>query len=173
MISGQAYDAHSKNGIWLSDKYAAVNEIQLNDELTLVYKNLEFKGKVLGLVKSGEHMICVRDETQLMPDYTTFGFAYISPAMYEDVVGTDFYPQINVISDLGKKEFSERVDEAFGETMMVLTKDETIPAGTGKQEGKHGLCAAGVVFADRGVDDGDDDAQLARKRNRHAEGLGL
>ena len=31
LISGQAYDAHSKNGIWLSDKYAAVNEIQLND----------------------------------------------------------------------------------------------------------------------------------------------
>lgn len=145
LISGQAYDAHSKNGIWLSDKYAAVNEIQLNDELTLVYKNLEFKGKVLGMVKSGEHMICVRDETQLMPDYTTFGFAYISPAMYEDVVGTDFYPQINVISDLGKKEFSERVDKAFGETMMVLTKDETISYAEAQGEAEEGKTMGSVL----------------------------
>lgn len=41
------------------------------------------KGVIKGLVKAGEQLICVRDSSQLMPDYNTFGFAYISPVMYE------------------------------------------------------------------------------------------
>lgn len=46
-------------------------------------------------------MICVQGESQLMPDYTTFGFAYISPAAYKkagESAGLPYaiYPQINV-----------------------------------------------------------------------------
>lgn len=40
----------------------------------------------MGLIKSGEHMICVADKNQLMPDYNSFGYAYISPEKLRSVI---------------------------------------------------------------------------------------
>lgn len=124
LMKGEKYDPDSSDGIWLSDKYAAANDVKIGDEMTLSYRNLEISGEVKGLIKSSEYLICVRDETQLMPDMETYGYAYISPAMYEDAVGMAFYPQINVISDSGRKAFTEAVDDALGRTALILTKDE-------------------------------------------------
>ncbi|MGN0493261.1 MAG: ABC transporter permease [Acutalibacteraceae bacterium] len=126
VMEGEAYDETSTDGIWLSDKYASSNGISIGDILILEYKNIEFKGTVRGLIKSGEHMVCVRDETQLMPDYETHGFAYISPEMYKKTAGFEYYPQINVLSALDKKEFTDKVDEALDTTLMILTKEENI-----------------------------------------------
>ena len=61
-------------------------------------------------------MICVRDESQLMPDYNTYAFAYISPAMLKGAVGEITYPQINITSDLDKKEITQKADDALGKT---------------------------------------------------------
>ena len=126
LMDGESYDATSNDGIWLSDKYANANGIKLGDSITFEYKNIEFNGIVKGLIKSGEHMVCVRDETQIMPDYNTHGFAYISPAMYKETAGFDYYPQINAISNLSKKEFADKADEALDTTLMILTKDEIV-----------------------------------------------
>ncbi len=124
IISGEKYDKNDTESVWLSDKYASVNQLKTGDEITLKYKNFVIKCKIKGLIKSSEYLICVRDSSQLMPDYTTFGFAYISPAFYEKIAGTDYYTQINVISDMDKKEFTEKADEALGKTSLILTKDE-------------------------------------------------
>ncbi len=123
---GETYDEKSADGVWLSDKYAAANGIAIGDTITFTYKNIAFQGVVKGLIKSGEHMVCVRDATQLMPDYDTHGFAYISPALYQKAAGFAFYPQINVLSKLEKGAFTDIVDDALDTTLMILTKDETI-----------------------------------------------
>ena len=78
VMSGAAYDENG-DGIWLSDRFADENGIRLGDTLTLTYLGLEISGPVVGLIKSGENMICVADENQLMPDFARFGFAYVSP----------------------------------------------------------------------------------------------
>ena len=145
LMAGEAYDPESVDGIWLSDKYADANGIGLGDKLTLRYQNMSLTGTVLGLVKSSEHMICVRDETQLMPDYSTFGFAYISPVMYEDAAGMAYYPQIHIRSDLTKKEITEAVDEALGRTVVLLTKDETISYAEAMGESKEGKTMGSVL----------------------------
>lgn len=124
LMEGDEYDADSENGIWLSDKYAAANDVSIGDELTVVYKNIKLDGKVVGLIKSAEYLICVADDTQLMPDFTTHGFAYISPAMLRRCLGTEFYTQLNIISDLDKPEIVERAEKALGKTLLVLSKDE-------------------------------------------------
>lgn len=124
VTDGAAYDAESTDGIWLSDRYAAANDIALGDALTLIYHGVEVHGMVRGLIKAGEYLICVRDESQLMPDYDTFGYAYVSPALYEKTMGFAFYPQINVISAMEKKEFSEAVNDALGRTTLILSKTE-------------------------------------------------
>ena len=78
-MSGKDYDEKS-DGIWLSDKFAKLNNIEIGDTLTLEFQGLDTQSEVIGLIKAGEHMICVADSNQLMPDFTTFGYAYISPA---------------------------------------------------------------------------------------------
>ncbi len=85
VISGNEYDPEG-DGVWLSDKFAAANGISLGDEISLSFRNSAITGRVSGLIKSGEHMICVADNNQLMPDYNTFGFAYISPAKLKAAV---------------------------------------------------------------------------------------
>lgn len=145
LIRGKAYDPRSRDGIWLSDKYADANGIRPGDRLTFVYKDMEIEGSVRGLVKSGEHMICVRDESQLMPDYDTFGFAYISPRMYDEALDFPIYPQINVISDMDKNVFSDIVDDRLGRTMMVLTKDEVTSYAEAKGEAQEGQIMGAVL----------------------------
>ena len=138
VTDGKEYDANS-DGIWLSDKFATANGIGIGDELILTYQGLEIKDTVVGLVKSGENLIAVADENQLMPDYEAFGFAYISPKKIENVLGFAFYPQINIISTLDKAELEEKIKDATGTTFLVTSKNEHVAyAGvTGEaEEGK-------------------------------------
>lgn len=149
LTSGEEYDEKSEDGIWLSDQYANKNNIKLGDTLTLTYKNIEIEGTVKGLIKSGNYMICVRDETQLMPDFSAHGFCYISPKMYEKAVGFAYYPQINVLSDLEKEDFLERANDSFKKTMVILTRDEHISysgASGEKEEGQTMGSILPVIF---------------------------
>ena len=85
VMDGEAYDENG-DGFWLSDKFAAANDYKIGDSLTLEFQGVEISGKIVGLIKAGEHMICVADKNQMMPDYNTFGFAYISPKKLRSVV---------------------------------------------------------------------------------------
>lgn len=125
IMEGTDYDA-SSDGIWLSDRFAAENHISIGDEITVIYAGMELGGKVVGLVKSGEEMICVADENQLMPDYENFGFLYITPQKLEDALGFTFYPQINVLSDLSKQELEEEIKEVLGKTVQVVPKENHV-----------------------------------------------
>ena len=125
VTSGEAYDANSPDGVWLSDKYAEANDISLGDSITFVYRSTEITGKVCGLIKAAEYLVCVRDESQLMPDYDTYGYAYISPTLYKEAAGFEFYPQIHVISARERDGFFDDVDKAIGETTLTLTKEES------------------------------------------------
>ncbi|MBD5538364.1 MAG: FtsX-like permease family protein [Lachnospiraceae bacterium] len=145
VTEGEAYDAGSREGIWLSDKYAAANDIHVGDTLSFLYKSIEIKGEVKGLIKAGEYMICVRDESQLMPDHSTYGFAFISPVLYEEAAGFAFYPQINVVSDMEKKDFTAAAEEALAVTVMVLTKDETISYAEAEGEVSEGKTMGSVL----------------------------
>lgn len=143
--SGAAYDATSTDGIWLSAKYAEANGISVGDALTLSFCGKELAGRVAGLVYSGEYLICVRDESQLMPDFATHGFAYISPEMYRNVMSFDYYPQLNVRSRLPKKEFTEAADAALGETTLILTKNENISYSGASGEAEEGKTMGSVL----------------------------
>ena len=85
VTEGAAYDEKS-DGFWLSDKFAAANGLRLGDTLTLAFQGTEISGRIEGIIKAGEHMICLADSNQVMPDYTMFGYAYISPEKLRQVL---------------------------------------------------------------------------------------
>ncbi|MBQ8562771.1 MAG: FtsX-like permease family protein, partial [Firmicutes bacterium] len=144
IMEGSEYEEDS-DGFWLSDRFAEANGIGLGDELELVYSGLEITGKVTGLVKSGENMICVADENQLMPDYESFGFAYLSPEKLEDALGFAFYPQVNIISDLDKAELEEAVKDALGRTILVASKEEHVVYAGAQSEAQEGRTMGSIL----------------------------
>ena len=153
LMEGEPYSDIDPDGIWLSDSYAAANGIRVGDAMTFLYKTLTVSGTVRGLVKSSEYLICVPDETQMMPDYTTYGYAYISPVMLENAVpalyrallGASLYHQINVRSGLEKARFVERADAALGTTRLILNKSETVSWAGARGEVEEGITMGSIL----------------------------
>ena len=153
VMRGEEYDEASADGIWLSDQYADKNNISLGDSMTLTYKNYAFTGVVRGLVKSSEYLICLPDETQLMPDYHSYGFAYITPTAFQSILpgifktlmGDRMYYQINVKSDLTKPEFVDAAERALGKTLLVLSKDDTISYSESNGEIEEGKTMGSIL----------------------------
>jgi putative ABC transport system permease protein len=87
LTEGEEYDRWDPEGFWLMDKYAELNGIKPGDSLTVTFGDMEFTGTVRGLIESAEFLICVRDESQVMPDFNTYGYVYAAPAMLRKVIG--------------------------------------------------------------------------------------
>ncbi len=152
VMQGEPYSAGDPDGFWLSDSYAAANGIAVGDPLTLNYQTITVSGTVKGLVKSSEYLICLPDSTQMMPDYSSYGFVYISPAMldrsipvlYKAMIGS-LYHQINVKSSLDKAAFVEAADKALGSTRLILSKDETVSWAEAQGEVNEGKTMASIL----------------------------
>lgn len=153
LTEGEPYTDTDPEGIWLSDSYAAANGIRVGDSMTLTYKTIALTGTVKGLVKSSEYLICVLDETQMMPDFTTYGFAYISPVMLDNTIpamvraflGSSLYHQINVKSSMDKAAFVPKADEALGTTRLILDKSETISWAEAQGEIEEGITMGSIL----------------------------
>ena len=153
VTDGAAYDKNG-DGFWLSDKFAAANDYQIGDHLSLVFQGVEISGEIVGLIKAGEHMICVADNNQMMPDYNTFGFAYISPkklhAVLEEKIKSDFADELkksNVpeefIDDSLTKLFvtdemlDEATDKAFAQVNLISDMEkETLEKAINEKLGR-------------------------------------
>lgn len=161
LTEGEKYDRWDPEGFWLMDKYAELNGIRPGDELTVTFEDMEFTGTVRGLIESAEYLICVRDESQVMPDFTTYGYVYASPAMLRKVIEQkireeepdidddvmsvavkaacdEVFCQVNVNSSMGKQEMQTAVDKALGRSLMILTKDENISYSESRGEMNEG-----------------------------------
>ena len=145
VIKGEKYDPSSTDGIWLSETYANKNGVKLGDELTFSYGDTKIKGVVKAFIKAAEHMICVRDASQLMPDYTTYGYAYVSPALYEGKSSSAVYTYIYVRSNIASDSFKEKVNTAFGKTMLVTTKNENVSYSQSKGEIEEGQTMGSIL----------------------------
>lgn len=82
----------------------------------------------------------------MMPDYSTYGYVYISPAMYHNFLGgMEIYPEIHVLSDLDKKEFSEAANKILGKTNLILTNDEIVSYSEAQGEATEGKTMASIL----------------------------
>ena len=146
LIKGEVYNEEDLNAIWISDQYANKNNYKLDDNITLKYGSISITGQIKGLIKSSEYLICTPDENQMMPDFNTYGYVYISPAMYKNILGGfEFYSEIHAISNLSKKEFSELANEKLGKTNLILTKDEIVSFSEAQGEATEGKTMASIL----------------------------
>jgi len=168
LMEGEEYDRRDPEGFWLMDKYAELNGINIGDELTVTFEDMEFTGKVRGLIESAEYLICVRDESQVMPDFNTYGYVYAAPAMLrkvieqqireeepdidEDIISIavkaacdEVFCQVNINSSLDKQEMQTAVDKALGRSLLILTKDENVSYVESRGEMNEGKTMGAVL----------------------------
>ena len=146
VINGEKYDENALDAIWISDQYANKNNYKLDDDITLKYGSISITGQIKGLIKSSEYLICTPDENQMMPDFNTYGYVYISPMMYKSILGGfEFYSEIHAISSLSKKEFSDSANEKLGKTNLILTKDEIVSFSEAQGEASEGKTMASIL----------------------------
>ena len=138
LTSGAPYDEDEKDGVWMSDKYAAANGYSIGDTVTLTYSGTEISGEIIGLMKAADFLICTVDETQLMPDYDTYGYIYMSPAKLKEILGGVYYPALYIRSDADKETVSEIVNDAVGETVMLVGKDDVTSYSEAQGEADEG-----------------------------------
>jgi len=144
LMEGSDYDEDSE-GIWISDKFADKNDIKIGDTITLAYRNIEMGVEVVGLIKSGEYMICVAGENQLMPDFSTYGFAYVSPKKLESALGFTYYPQINILSSLEEDDIEQKINSALGKTTLLLSKDSHSSYAAANSEVEEGRTMGNIL----------------------------
>ena len=152
VMEGEPYSAEDPDGFWLSDSYARANGIAVGDPLSLTYQMITVSGTVKGLVKSSEYLICLPDSTQMMPDYSSYGFVYISPVMLDNAIPAMYkafagslYHQINVKSSLDKAAFVEAADRTLGSTRLILSRDETVSWAEAQGEVNEGKTMASIL----------------------------
>ena len=168
LMEGEEYDRWDAEGFWLMDKYAHQNGIKPGDTLTVSFEDMEFTGTVRGLIESAEYLICVRDESQLMPDFDTYGYVYATPAMLRKVIEQQIreeepdidddvmsmavkevcdetFCQLNVNSSMSKQEIQKAVDDALDRSLMILTKDENISYAESRGEMNEGKTMGAVL----------------------------
>lgn len=168
LMEGSEYDRWDEDGFWLMDKYAELNGVSIGDELTVSFEDYEFTGTVRGLIESAEYLVCVRDESQVMPDFNTYGYVYATPAMLkkvieqkireeepdidEDIMSVavkevcdEIYPQVNVNSSMDKEDIQEAVDGALGRTLLIMSKDENVSYKESRGEMSEGKTMGSVL----------------------------
>lgn len=146
LINGDEYNNNAVDSVWISDQYAAKNNYKIDDEITLKHGSTSITGTIKGLIKSSEYLICTPDENQMMPDFNTYGYVYISPSMYEKALGGySFYTEIHVISKLAKKEFVDAANNKLGKTNLVLTKKEIVSFSEAQGEASEGKTMASIL----------------------------
>ncbi|MBR4158040.1 MAG: FtsX-like permease family protein [Oscillospiraceae bacterium] len=129
LMSGDGYDENG-DGIWLSDKFARLNNIGIGDALTLEFQGLDIESRVVGLIKAGEHMICLADSNQVMPDFNTFGYAYISPAKLSAIIREK---ALNTLTDELQKSgvpaemINEQAKTMLTDGMLTEATDKAFP----------------------------------------------
>lgn len=125
VTEGKEYDPNG-GGMWLSDQYAKANGVRIGDVLTVTYKKIEIRGEVTGFVKCSEYMVCVRGDSQIMPDYSSYGYVFITPQTLRLALGFDFYTQVFIKSNLSKTQIQAALDQTLRKTTLVLSKEDNV-----------------------------------------------
>ena len=137
-IDGEVY-SNEADGIYLSDLYAKENNIKLNDYLDIEAEGFKIHEPVKGLIKSSEYLICLKDSSQLLPNYKEYAYCYLSPKTMTKYLGQAFYNTVYASSKLSTSDFEVEALNALGASITILSyQDETGYSGSNGEieEGK-------------------------------------
>lgn len=77
IADGEEFDKE-KSGVWL-DSYLAKNlDLKVGDEITFTYQTYKITEKIVGLVNTPDHIYFIKNENEIFPTHTNYGYIYLS-----------------------------------------------------------------------------------------------
>lgn len=126
VIDGEGFDKE-KSGVWVDYYFAKNNDLKVGDEITLRYQNADLKEKVLGLIETPDHVYATKDETEVFPDHSKFGYVYLS--INEFPMDNYIFTSIIVdIDDTNKLEETKADIENNIKSALAVTDREDSPS---------------------------------------------
>lgn len=131
-------------GIWVSDKFAKIYNYKVGDKIIIKFSGQELELEIFGLVKSPEYMVCV-DTNQIMPDFSSYAFCYVTPKVIKERLNMEFYNQIYIDSNLSKKEIESEINKSLNKTTLVLSLEENASYISSKNEAEEGKTMGSII----------------------------
>lgn len=106
IVEGEPY-GEEKTGLWVDSYYAENAGIQVGDTLHITYQSLDITAPVLGLCNVPDHVYDTKDETEVFPSHSDYGFVYLPSSLMTDAflssegITRDSYTSIMVDLDSG------------------------------------------------------------------------
>lgn len=117
-------------GIWLDQAYADAHHYQVGDTITLQMENVSISSSILGVGYHPEYVYARKDETSLLPDHRTFGFAILSKQAYPQLQNLPFN-QLVVKGEGDLKTLAVLLPNA---SFQVITKSDHFSVQTMQEE---------------------------------------
>ena len=144
---GEGFDK-DKNGVWLDYYLAQKKDIKLGDTVTLKYDKYEIKQKVIGLIEVPDHVYSVKDETEVFPDHSKYGYAYLSINEFPEEYIIDSVMKASNIQDraIFDEYFKDfKVEDYYQFTSIIVDIDDTSKINETKSEIENNLKSALAV----------------------------
>ena len=128
---GEAFDV-DKEGVWLEELFAKKWNLQVGDYVRLEYEGILFTEQIRGIIIHPEYVFYSLDSDSMMPNYGTYGYAYLSSKEYP--IQDELYYNYMVIKQTNAGETSEESME-FKEMVKDTLNRQNIVVLDRKQNG--------------------------------------
>lgn len=126
VIKGEKFSADN-GGIWLDNFYALENNLKIGDEITIKYDGYKFVEKIVGFINVADHVYDVKDESELYPDHSSFGFAYLSSKELEGYIKYNAKEGMSLSDeDLDKMDFDYKQHLVFNYVMVDVDSKKNV-----------------------------------------------
>lgn len=128
---GEAFDV-DKEGVWLEELFAKKWNLQVGDYVRLEYEGILFTEQIRGIIIHPEYVFYSLDSDSMMPNYGTYGYAYLSSKEYP--IQDELYYNYMAIKQTNAGETSEESME-FKELVKDTLNRQNIVVLDRKQNG--------------------------------------
>ena len=91
----------NKDEIVLDSLYAKSHNYKIGDVINIIINEKEQKFNISGFGENVEHAYIIKDISEIYPDHSVYGVAYISQERIEDIFGSDIYNELIIDTKKG------------------------------------------------------------------------
>jgi len=117
--SGEPYE-EGKKGFYVEELYAKGNNIKVGDKMSVTLNGERIDGLVRGICDNPEYVYYVFDGSLLMPNYSNYGYVFMSDEMYPDRENI-VYNQLVVDAVSSTNEFKNKIERLINRKDVVVS----------------------------------------------------
>lgn len=119
---GEPFDV-DKDGVWIEELFAKTWNLKVGDYVRFEYEGIQFTEQIRGIIIHPEYIFYSLDSNSMMPNYGTYGYAYMSSKEYP--IQEQLYYNYLVIRQTGEVETSAE-SLAFKELVKATLNRQNI-----------------------------------------------